>query len=60
MTADRDRAAGRRCLVCCQALRWPAIHFCGPACSEAWIRRHREEERGAGPEPVKRARGGAR
>lgn len=40
----------QRCLVCSEPLTWPAIHFCGPTCSEAWIAKARERE-GAVLEP---------
>lgn len=35
----------RRCLVCNRDLAWPALCFCGPAYSEAWVRRHRADDR---------------
>lgn len=52
--------APRRCLVCGRELTWPALYFDRAACSEAWVRRHREEEPVAGPDPGKRAREDAR
>lgn len=34
----------RRCAVCSKALTWPALYFCSPGCSEAWVRQARERE----------------
>lgn len=33
----------RRCTVCRKSLAWPSVEFCSPACSEDWVRRHREK-----------------
>lgn len=42
--AAATKGQERSCLVCTKSLVWPSLHFCGPACTEAWVRRHRDEE----------------
>lgn len=36
--------APRRCTICRKPPTWPAVEFCGPGCSEEWIRQARERD----------------